>query len=150
MEDLPSDWKTIGCRWVFTKKRDKHGNIIKYKARLVAQGFSQKPGTDYSNDGMFAPVMQFETLQTVLAYSAVHNLKLRQFDVKGAYLHGRLQETIYMCQPPGYEDGTHQVCLLVCSLYGLKQAGNVWNHEHNWVLQKLGFMQLKTDYCCYI
>jgi len=57
MEDLPSDRKTIGCRWVFTKKRDKHGNIIKYKARLVAQGFSQKPGTDYSNNGTFAPVM---------------------------------------------------------------------------------------------
>jgi len=150
MEDLPSDRKTIGCRWVFTKKRDEHRNIIKYKARLVAQGFSQKPGTDYSNDGTFAPVMRFETLRTVLAYSAVHNLKLRQFDVKGAYLHGRLQKTIYMCQPPGYEDGTHQVCLLVRSLYGLKQAVNVWNHELNRVLQELGFMQLKTDYCCYI
>ena len=66
LEDLPMD----------RKKWDEHGQITKYKARLVAQGCSQKPGTDYSNDGTFAPVMRFETLRTLLAYSAVHNLKL--------------------------------------------------------------------------
>ena len=106
LEDLPTDRKPVGCKWVFLRKRDKHGQITKYKARLVAQGFSQKPGTDYSNDGTFAPVMRFETLRTLLAYSAVNNLKLRQFDVKGAYLHGRLTEMIYMTQPPGYGDGS--------------------------------------------
>jgi len=147
---LPEGRKAIGCRWVFTKKRDEHGNIIKYKARLVAQGFSQKPGTDYSNDGTFAPVMRFETLRTDLAFAAINNLKLRQFDVKGAYLHGRLTEEIYMMQPPGYDDESGAVCLLQRSLYGLKQAGNVWNHELNRVLLDIGFIQLKTDYCCYI
>ena len=70
------DRKPVGCKWVFLRKRDEHGQITKYKARLVAQGFSQKPGTDYSNDGTFAPVMRFETLRTLLAYSAVNNLKL--------------------------------------------------------------------------
>ena len=83
----------------------------------MAQGFSQKPGTDYNNDGTFAP--------------AVNKLKLRQFDVKGAYLHGYLKEIIYMNQPPGFEDGSKQVCLLKWSLYGLKQAGNVWNQKLN-------------------
>jgi hypothetical protein len=150
MGDLPADRKAIGCRWVFHKKRDEKGNIIKFKARLVAQGFSQKPGTDFSNDGTFAPVMRFETLRTVLAFAAVHNLKLRQFDVKGAYLHGTLTELIYMQQPPGYGDGTTQVCILIRSLYGLRQAGNVWNRELNRALAELGFTQLKTDYCCYI
>ena len=76
MEDLPQDRKAIGCKWVFAKKRDETGRVIRYKARLVAQGFSQKPGTDYNNDGTFAPVMRFETLRTLLAYAAVNNLKL--------------------------------------------------------------------------
>jgi transposase InsO family protein len=150
LKDLPADRKTVGCKWVFLRKRDEHGQIIKYKARLVAQGFSQKPGIDYSNDGTFAPVMRFETLRTLLAYSAVHNLKLRQFDVKSAYLHGRLNETIYMAQPPGYNDGSGRSCLLIRSLYGLKQAGNVWNQELNRVLAEIKFTQLRTDYCCYI
>ena len=150
LENLPTDRKSVGCRWVFTIKRDEHGQVTRYKARLVAQGFSQKPGTDYTYDGTFAPVMRFETLRTLLAYSAVHNLKLRQLDVKSAYLHGRLNETIYMSQPPGYNDGSGRSCLLIRSLYGLKQAGNVWNKELNRVLEGINFQQLKTDYCCYI
>ena len=93
--------------------------------------------------------MRFETLRTLLAYSAVHNLKLRQFDVKSAYLHGHLNEVIYMRQPPGYDDESGRFCLLIRSLYGLKQAGNVWNQELNRVLQELGFTRSKTDYCCY-
>jgi Reverse transcriptase (RNA-dependent DNA polymerase) len=150
LEVLPGDRKPVGCKWVYLRKKDENGSIIRYKARLVAQGFSQKPGTDYNNDGTFAPVMRFETLRTLLAFAAVHNLKLRQFDVKSAYLHGRLSETIYMNQPPGYEDSSGRFCLLQRSLYGLKQAGNVWNQELNRVLHKIGFTQLKSDYCCYI
>jgi len=150
LEDLLGDRKPVGCKWVYLRKRDEHSQITKYKARLVAQGFCQKPGTDYSNDGTFAPVMRFETLHSLLVFSAVHNLKLRQFDVKGAYLHGQLNETIYMCQPPGYDDGSGQSCLLIQSLYGLKQAGNVWNQELNRVLAEIKFIQLKTNYCCYI
>jgi transposase InsO family protein len=150
LKDLPKDRKEIGCKWVFVRKRNEKGEIVQWKARLVAQGFSQKPGTDYNNDGTFAPVMRFETLRTLLAYATVNQLKLRQFDVKGAYLNGYLNETIYMKQPPGFEDDSGRVCLLERSLYGLKQAGNVWNHELNRALQAIGFKQLKTDYCCYI
>ena len=149
-EALPVGRKAIGCKWVFLRKKDEHGKIVKYKARLVAQGFSQKPGTDYSDNGTFAPVMRFETLRTMLAHSAINNWKLRQFDIKGAYLHGVLEEEIYMAQAPGYDDGTEQVYLLIRALYGLKQAGNVWNTKLNDVLTKLGFIQLKSDYCCYI
>ena len=148
--ELPKGRKAIGCKWVFLKKRDEHGKIIKFKARLVAQGFSQKPGTDYSDNGTFAPVMRFETLRTMLAHSAIHNKKLRQFDIKGAYLHGNLEEEIYMVQAPGYGDGSQRVYKLIRALYGLKQAGNVWNTRLNDALTKLGFRQLKSDYCCYI
>ena len=61
-DDMPEGREPIGNRWVFTKKKDEHGNTVRYKARLVAQGFSQKPGTDYSDNGTFAPVMRFESL----------------------------------------------------------------------------------------
>jgi len=105
---------------------------------------------DYNEDGTFAPVMRFETLRTLLAFSAVHNLKLRQFDIKGAYLHGKLTEEIYMAQPPFYDNGTGDVCILLRSLYGLKQAGNVWNQELTRSLKEIGLTQLKTDYCCFI
>jgi Reverse transcriptase (RNA-dependent DNA polymerase) len=148
--ELPAGRETVGCRWVFVKKKNEHGETMKYKARLVAQGFSQKPGTDYSDNGTFAPVMRFETLRTMLAKSAVNNWKLRQFDIKGAYLHGELEEEIYMAQAPGYNDGTNSVHLLIRAIYGLKQAGNVWNTKLNGVLTDLGYTQLKSDYCCYI
>ena len=150
LEELPKERETIGNKWVFLRKRDEKGNIIRYKARLVAQGFSQKPGTDYSNDGTFAPVMRFETLRTLLALAAVNNWNIRQFDIKGAYLHGTLHEVIYMRQPEAFDDNSGKVCRLIRPLYGLKQSGNVWNEEFTTTMVTLGFTQLKTDYCCFI
>ena len=76
LEELPKERQTIGNKWVFLKKKNEKGEIIRFKARLVAQGFSQKPGTDYSNDGTFAPVMRFESLRTLLALAAVNNWKI--------------------------------------------------------------------------
>ena len=150
LDDLPEGRETVGCKWVFVRKRDEHGNIIRYKGRLVAQGFSQKPGIDYSNDGTFAPVMWFESLCTLLALTAVQNWKLRQFDIKGAYLHGTLHETIYMRQPEGFDDGSGRVCRLIQPIYGLKQSRNIWNEEFSSTMIELGFLQLKPDYCCFI
>ena len=107
--ELPVGRKAVGCRWVFLRKRGEEGKIIKYKARLVAQGFSQKTGADYSDNGIFAPMMHFKTHRTMLAHTAIHNWKLWQFDIKGAYLHGYLEEELYMAQPPGYGDDSQQV-----------------------------------------
>lgn len=149
LANLPEGRNPIGCKWVFTKKRNAERKVIKFKARLVAQGFSQKPGIDYSNDGTFAPVMRFETLRALIALAAIYGWDLRQLDVKGAYLNGYLEEELYMRQPPGFDDGTGRVCRLRRSLYGLKQAGNVWNKEFDTAMIDLGFQRLKTDYCCY-
>ena len=132
------------------RKKDKHGKIVKYKARLVTQGFLQKPGTNYLDNGTFAPVMHSKTLKTMLANSAIYNWKLQQSDIKGPYLHGELKEKIYMMQAPGYGDNTNKVYYLFRSLHGLKQAGNVWNAKLNDTLTNLGFNQLKSDYCCYV
>lgn len=93
--ELPEGRKAIGCKWIYTKKRDECRKIVKYKARLIAQGFYQKPRVNYSDNRTFAPMMHFETLRTMLAHTAIHNWKLRQFDIKGAYLHGHLEEEIY-------------------------------------------------------
>ena len=89
--------------------------------------------------------MQFETLRTMLAHSVIHNKKLWQFDIKGAYLHGNLEEEIYMVQAPGYGDGSQRVYKLIRALYGLKQAEYVWNTRLNDALTKLGLVMGKGD-----
>jgi hypothetical protein len=127
MEDLPEGRNPVGCKWVYNIKCDEHGNVIRYKARLVTQGFSQKPGTDYSNDGTFAPVMRFESLRMLIALGAINNWKICQFNIKGAYLHGTLHEIIYMRQPDRFNGGSGHVFRLIQLLYGLKQFRNVWN-----------------------
>jgi hypothetical protein len=108
--DLPEGRDPIRNRWIFVKKKDENGAIAQYKARLVAQGFTQKPGTDFSNTGTFAPVMRFETLQTILVMATTNDWELWQMDIKGAYLNGKIVEELYMKQPTGFEDGTAQVC----------------------------------------
>src|SRR6266446_7644165 len=94
--------------------------------------------------------MRFETLRTFLAFAASMKWDIKQFDVKGAYLHGLLQELIFMDQPQGFNDGSGRVCKLIRTIYGLRQAGNVWNRELNSAMKEIGSIQLKSDPCCYI
>jgi Reverse transcriptase (RNA-dependent DNA polymerase) len=92
--DLPKDRMPIGCRWVFDRKKNKEGEVIKWKAHLVAQGFPQKPGIDYINT--FAPVMRLDSLRIFLAQAAINNWEIRQMDIKGAYLWAETKEELYM------------------------------------------------------
>jgi hypothetical protein len=146
--EKPMDAVPISNKWVLTKKRDKKGNVVKYKARLVARGFTQQPGLDY--DETFSPVVCFETIRALLAMVSCKKLKVCQLDVKGTYLNGILTQPIYMEQPIGFDDGSGLVCLLIKSIYGLKQAGRVWNVEFDCAICKLGFRLLISDPCTYI
>ncbi len=101
------------------------GEIIKFKARLVAQGFSHILGMNF--DKTFSPVMCLESFQILLMITIQLDLEIHQMDIVGVYLNEKLIEEIYMKQIPGYKDGSNNVLQLRKTLYGLKQAGQVWN-----------------------
>lgn len=149
LAELPPGKRAFGCRWIFKTKRDKDGNIERYKARLVAQGFSQKFGEDY--DATFAPVAKLTTLRVVLSVAVAEKLQVRHFDVKTAFLNGDVEEDIYMRQPEGFvaKGEEHLVCKLKKSLYGLKQAARAWNIKANEVLLEEGFTRSQADPCLY-
>lgn len=141
----PKDRNIVGNRWVFTKKFDENGNLSKYKARLVAQGFSQGFIYDYSDT--FSPVVRFDSFRLLVSIAAYHNHAIGQMDIKGAYLNSNLEEEIYMRQPKGYDDGTGRVCRLKHTLYGLKQSGKEWNKTlRGFLVEKLGYKQLVKEH----
>ena len=147
---LPDRRKAIGSKWVFRVKHNVDGSVERHKARLVAQGFSQKYGVDY--DETFSPVVRFESLRTLIALSVQRGLKLHQMDVNTAFLNGELEEEVYMRQPEGFvvKEKEHLVCKLNKSLYGLKQSPRCWNYILDEHLQSMGFVQTPSDPCIYV
>ncbi len=100
--NTPNEANVVGSKWVFRAKKDAAGNVVRYKARLVVQGFSEVPGVDYFDT--FAPVARLALIRTILAFAASENYETGQIDIKGAYLNGEFtkDEVIYMKQLPGY------------------------------------------------
>jgi hypothetical protein len=120
----PPGKNIVGSKWVFRIKRNADGSVEKYKARLVARGFTQVFGEDYFDT--FSPVAKLSSFRTILALAACYDWEIESFDFNGAYLNGELgeDEEIYMQGPPGYEGQDQDtVKRLRKSLYGLKQAG---------------------------
>ncbi len=117
---LPKDKKTIGCKWVYKVKHNANGFVNRYKARLVAKGYAQTYGIDHEK--IYSPVAKMTIVRAIIAMAAAKGWSLHQMDVKNDFLHGDLQEEVYMEQPPGYVDQTHPnlVCRLKKALYGLK------------------------------
>lgn len=145
--DLPAGRKAIGTKWVLT---DKDGTGENLKARLVVLGNHAIPGTDFNPDQISSPVVRAETNRLLIALAARYDLEFHVVDVKGAYLNGKLTEEVYIKQPAGFDDGSGKVLRLHKSLYGLPQAGRVWNAHLDARFQKMGFQRLLSDRCVYI
>jgi hypothetical protein len=120
--ERPNDYNVIGTKWVFKNKQDQDGIVVRNKARLVAQGYTQVEGLDYNET--YAPVARLEAIRILLVYACAHNIKLFQMDVKSAFLNGIINELVFVEQPPGFEDDKkpNHVYKLKKALYGLKQA----------------------------
>ncbi|GKE58281.1 putative ribonuclease H-like domain-containing protein [Tanacetum coccineum] len=100
--DLPNGKRAIGTKWVFRNKKDERGIVVRNKARLVAQGYTQEEGIDY--DEVFAHVARIEAIRLFFAYASFMRFIVYQMDVKSAFLYGTTKEEVYVCQPPGFED----------------------------------------------
>jgi hypothetical protein len=149
--------KTIKCKWVFTKKFNHDGSLNKFKARLVARGYTQRHGIDYEET--FAPTMALKSFRILVAMAAAKGRKLYQADVPTAFIRSDLEEEVIM-EPPeipvdmelpeGFERcSPEELCLLMKSLYGLKQAPRAWFGTLRKFLLTLGFTQSAADPCIY-
>ncbi|GJS74419.1 ribonuclease H-like domain-containing protein [Tanacetum coccineum] len=127
--DLPYGKKAIGTKWVYRNKKDERGVVVRNKARLVAQGHRQEEGIDY--DEVFAPVARLEAIRIFLAFASYMGFIVYQMDVKSAFLYGKIDEEVYVSQPPGFLDPKYpkKVYKVVKALYGLHQAPRAWSSD---------------------
>ncbi|GJT40738.1 ribonuclease H-like domain-containing protein [Tanacetum coccineum] len=146
----PSDANIVRSLWLFRHKYNADGTLNRYKARLVANGSTQLTGIDV--DETFSPVVKPATIRTVLSLALSRHWPVHQLDVKNAFLHGSLSETVYMQQPPGFRDSQHpdHVCLLQRSLYGLKQAPRAWFQRFAAYAARVGFIHSRCDTSLFI
>jgi hypothetical protein len=149
--EAPPGRNIVTCKWVFKAKRDAEGRVVRFKARLVARGFTQAYGIDYLET--YAPVAKLTTYRVIFALAALEQWEIHGMDVITAFLLGKLDEEIYMAQPEGFERRGMKgkmVCRLLRSLYGLKQASRVWNIQLHEFLIKIGFKRSNADTCLYV
>lgn len=144
----PEGRKLITSRWVFAKKYNPDNTVDKYKARLVARGFTQREGIDYKIT--FAPVISHVTIRLALALAAKRRMKVHQIDVATAFLNAELEEEVYMVPPQGITVSPNHVWLLKKGLYGLKQAPRQWYKTLCQHLTHIGFQPIWGEECMYV
>ena len=146
----PEGKNIVGSRWILKVKRNADGSLDRYKARLVAQGYSQTKGVDY--DEVFSPVARYSAIRSLLALANMHDLEVHQMDVKTAFLNGSIDSDIFMTQPEGYVDADkpNYVCKLNKSICGLKQSARCWNSTLDQHLKLSGYRKSNADGCIYI
>ena len=141
---LPKDIKLVRCKWVYKTKYGPNGKVDKHKSILVAKGFSQVEGIDYTES--FSPISKINSIHLVLSLNASSKWESHQMDVKSTFLYGDLHEEIYMEQPLGFiQDDSILVCFLKKSLYGFKQAPNAWYAKMDSFLLATGFSRCHSD-----
>ncbi|OWM65682.1 hypothetical protein CDL15_Pgr017179 [Punica granatum] len=144
---LPLGKTVVGCRWVYTVKTSPNGRVDRLKACLVAKGYTQIPGLDYGDT--FSPVAKVASVRLLLSLAAINHWSLHQLDIKNAFLHGDLEEKVYMEQPPGFvAQGEYfgKVCKLRKSLYGLKQSPRAWFGRFSSAVIKFGLVRSQFDH----
>ncbi|GJV89025.1 putative ribonuclease H-like domain-containing protein [Tanacetum coccineum] len=148
--DLPNGKRAIGTKWVFRNKKDERGIVIRNKARLVAQGYTQEERIDY--DEVFSSVARNEAIRLFLAYAAFKDFVVYKMDVKSAFLYGKIEEEVYVCQPPGFEDPNFpdRVYKVEKALYGLHQAPRAWYETLSTYLLDNEFQRGKIDKTLFI
>nr|GEU34051.1 hypothetical protein [Tanacetum cinerariifolium] len=149
-KDHPLDQVIGGTKWVFRNKNDERGIVIRNKSRLVSQGYTQEKGIDY--DEVFAPVARIKAIRLFLAYASFKDFVVDQMDVKSAFLYGKIEEEVYVCQPPGFEDLNFpdRVYKVEKALYGLHQASRAWYETLSTYLLDNGFQRGKIDKALFI
>ncbi|GJW04938.1 retrovirus-related pol polyprotein from transposon TNT 1-94 [Tanacetum coccineum] len=148
--DLPYGKRAIGTKWVYRNKKDERGIVIRNKARLVAQGYTQEEGIDY--DEVFALVARIEAIRLFLAYASFKDFVVYQMDVKSAFLYGKIEEEVYVCQPSGFEDleFPDRVYKVEKALYGLHQALRAWYETLSTYLLDITFQRGQIDKTLFI
>ncbi|GJU35166.1 putative ribonuclease H-like domain-containing protein [Tanacetum coccineum] len=148
--DLPNGKRAIGTKWVFRNKKDERGIMKRNQTRLVAQGYTQEEGIDY--DEVFAPVARIKVIRLFLAYASFKDFVVYQMDVKSTFLYGKIEEEVYVCQPPGFEDPDFldRVYKVEKALYGLHQAPRAWYETLSTYLLDNEFQRGKIDKTLFI
>ncbi|CAA7027704.1 unnamed protein product [Microthlaspi erraticum] len=146
----PAEAKVIGVKWIFKTKFNEKGEVDKFKARLVAKGYHQRQGVDFHE--VFAPVARWDTIRAILAKAAQNSWKVYQLDVKSAFLHGNLEEDVYIEQPLGFEVAgeAEKVYKLRKALYGLRQAPRAWYSRIEGYFEKEGFAKCYCEHTLFV